>query len=65
MLLIAACGGHGSKSSHHGGVKASVPANTAVASRLITMVQDDAILASPATALPVVRAIGATTVRVF
>ena len=32
---------------------------------MITIVQDDAILASPATALPLVRSLGATTVRVF
>jgi hypothetical protein len=65
MLLIAGCGGSGSKSSHRDGVNASMPANAAVARKLITMVDDDAILSSPTTALPVVRAIGATTVRVF
>jgi hypothetical protein len=38
--------------------------NAAVSSRLITILQDDSILASPTTALPLVRAFGATTVRV-
>jgi hypothetical protein len=46
-------------------VVALVTSNAAVSSRQITMVQDNAILASPATELPVVRALGATTVRVF
>src|ERR1700677_5321994 len=54
MLLIAGCGGSGSKSSHRDGVNASMPANAAVARKLITMVDDDAILAAPTTALPVV-----------
>jgi hypothetical protein len=59
------CGGSGSRSSKRDGIKALVTANAAVRSRQITMVQDNAILASPATELPLVRALGATTVRVF
>jgi hypothetical protein len=65
LLLLVGCGGSGSGSSHRNGVKASVTANAAVSSRQITMVQDNAVLASPATELPLVRALGATTVRVF
>ena len=79
MLLVVGCGGSGSKSNQRHsvttsvtgvttsvtGVTTSVTANAAVSSRQITMLQDNAILASPATALPLVRALGATTVRVF
>ncbi len=65
MLLIVGCGGSGSRSSQRDSVKASVSANVAVSSRLITILQDNAILASPTTELPLVRALGATTVRVF
>jgi hypothetical protein len=64
MLLIVGCGGSGSRSSQRDSVKASVMSNSAVSSRQITLVQDNAILASPATELPLVRALGATTVRV-
>jgi hypothetical protein len=64
MLLIVGCGGSGSGSRHRSHVKAVVTANAAVSSRPITMLQDDAILAAPATELPVVRELGATTVRV-
>jgi hypothetical protein len=64
MLLIVGCGGSGSGSSGRDGVKALVMSNAAVSSRQITIVQDNAILASPATELPLVRALGATTVRV-
>jgi hypothetical protein len=79
MLLVVGCGGSGSRSSqsdshsqshsqsqsqsHTDSITAS--ATAPAASRLITMIQDDAILASPATELPLVRALGATTVRVF
>jgi hypothetical protein len=63
MLVIVGCGGSRSRSSHR--AKSPVADNAAVSSRLITMLQDDAILASPATQLPLVRALGATTVRVF
>jgi hypothetical protein len=65
MFVIAGCGGSGSRSRQRDRVKPSVTANAAVSSRQITMVQDNAILASPATELPLVRALGATTVRVF
>src|ERR1700748_682759 len=71
MLVIVGCGGGSrSKSSHRDSAKAPVttnasPTNAAVSSKLITMLQDDAILASPTTQLPLVRALGATTVRVF
>jgi hypothetical protein len=65
MLLVVGCGGSGSRSSQHDSVEASITANAAVSSRQITMLQDDAILASPTTELPLVRALGATTVRVF
>ena len=44
----------------------SLTASQAAAStKQISMIQDGSILASPATALPQVRALGATTVRVF
>jgi hypothetical protein len=65
MLLIVGCGGSGSKSSHRESVKRLVTDNAAVSSRLITIVQDTTILTSPATELPLVRELGATTVRVF
>ncbi len=65
MLSIVGCGGSSSSSKQREGVKAKVASNVAVSSRLITMVEDNAVLASPATELPLVRALGATTVRVF